>query len=267
MSSSFQRPEEEALGRRFIDDGYVVAPADDRAALDRIRAGVAALAAKHLGVPEPKDPGTFLDGIHETVDDARLNALRLAVIQGINLDSSFRPAYFALARNTIEAVVGNELCMQRRVNLSIQLPNDESSLLPLHTDVWSGDSPFEVVLWVPLVDVYRTKSMYLVPPGLNETVRHRMATARDPDTLFQSIESDVIWIDARYGNVLLFNQNLAHGNRVNREPATRWSMNCRFKSVLSPYADKKLGEFFEPITLRAATRIGMLQTLPGAPNE
>jgi hypothetical protein len=53
-----------------------------------------------------------------------------------------------------------------------------------------------------------------------------------------------------------------HGNRVNTESETRWTMNCRFKSVLSPYADKKLGEFFEPITLRAMTRIGMDHELP-----
>ena len=54
-----------------------------------------------------------------------------------------------------------------------------------------------------------------------------------------------------------------HGNRINREPETRWSMNCRFKSLFSPYADKRLGEFFEPITIRPATRVGMNHALPG----
>ena len=48
-----------------------------------------------------------------------------------------------------------------------------------------------------------------------------------------------------YGKVLLFSQNLMHGNRINQEPETRWSMNCRFKSLFSPYAEKRLGEFFE----------------------
>ena len=42
----------------------------------------------------------------------------------------------------LETIVGNELAMQLRVNLSIQLPGDDSSLLPLHSDVWSGDSQF-----------------------------------------------------------------------------------------------------------------------------
>ena len=39
-------------------------------------------------------------------------------------------------------------------------------------------------------------------------------------------------------------------------------MNCRFKSVFSPYGDKKIGEFFEPITLRTASEIGINYKLP-----
>ena len=54
--------------------------------------------------------------------------------------------------------------MQSRLNLSIQFPQDKSSLLPVHSDVWSGDSPFETVVWLPLVDCYKTKSMFILPP-------------------------------------------------------------------------------------------------------
>ena len=60
-----------------------------------------------------------------------------------------------------------------------------------------------------------------------------------------------------YGEFLLFNQTLPHGNVVNKEKDTRLSMNCRFKSIYSPYGDKKIGEFFEPITLRKASELGM----------
>ena len=52
--------------------------------------------------------------------------------------------------------------MQSRVNLSIQMPEDSSSLLPIHADTWSGVSPFEVVVWLPLVNCYRTKTMYFL---------------------------------------------------------------------------------------------------------
>ena len=53
--------------------------------------------------------------------------------------------------------------MQKKINLSIQLPNDNSSLLDVHADVWSGDSPYEAVIWMPLVDCFKTKSMYILP--------------------------------------------------------------------------------------------------------
>ena len=155
--------------------------------------------------------------------------------------------------------------MQRRLNLSIQLPGDRSSLLPVHADVWDGDSPFEVVAWLPLVDCHRSKSMYLLPPERAAAWEARMAEfdGRSTEDLFRAIEPEVIWLNVPFGHLLLFSQNLMHGNRVNRESETRWSMNCRFKSLFSPYAEKRLGEFFEPITLRPATRIGLGYRLPG----
>lgn len=260
---AFFEPEERSLGAAFLERGYVILPAEDRAALDRIRDRAAEIAAAKLGA-RPDDPDAFLNRIHERVDGKRLNELRLAVINGLNAEPWLRPCYHRLARRALAAIVGNELAMQRRLNLSIQMPHDESSLLPVHADSWDGDSPFEVVLWVPLVDCRRTKSMFLLPPEKGRAVEaeFRRFDSRSTEDLFRAIEKDVLWLDVPYGSVLLFSQNLMHGNRVNLEPETRWSMNCRFKSVLSPYAGKRLGEFFEPVTLRPATRLGMAYRLP-----
>ena len=172
--------------------------------------------------------------------------------------------YFRVARPYLEILVGNELAMQLRINLSIQFPQDESSLLPVHADTWSGDSPFEVVVWLPLVDCYGTKTMYLLPPqGAADLSQEFVGRAgKSSEQLFQSIKEDVRWLDVRFGEVLVFDQALPHGNRVNEESETRWSLNCRFKGVFTPYGDKKIGEFFEPITLRAASKTGMAYQLP-----
>ena len=193
-----------------------------------------------------------------------LNAFRLKLIRGMNAIDGFRQMYYQVARPYLETLVGNELAMQLRVNLSIQLPNDNSSLLPVHADTWSGDSPFEVVAWLPLVDCYRTKAMYLLPPEkYAELCEDFSAKAGgSSEALYQSIKSDVKWLDIQYGEVLLFDQSLPHGNRINEEVETRWSLNCRFKGVFTPYGDKKLGEFFAPITLRAASQCGMAYRLP-----
>ena len=265
---AFFEADERALGDRFLEAGHLILPAEDRAALDRIRDRAAAIAAAKLGV-KAGDPDRFLNRIHERVDGKRLNEVRLAVINGLNAEPWLRPCYHRLARRALAAIVGNELVMQRRLNLSIQMPRDESSLLPVHADSWDGDSPYEVVLWVPLVDCRATKSMFLLPPEKGRTIEAGFGRFDGGSTeeLFKAIEPDLVWLDAPYGSVLLFSQNLMHGNRVNLEAETRWSMNCRFKSLLSPYAGKRLGEFFEPVTLRPATRLGMDYRFPGGFDE
>ena len=78
----------------------------------------------------------------------------------------------------------------------------------------------------------------------------------------EEIRPHVEWLDVKFGEAVLFTQNIMHGNVMNEEISSRWSMNCRFKSAFSPYADKKLGEFFEPITLRPATLLGARYKFP-----
>ncbi|MBV8073955.1 MAG: hypothetical protein JO140_00905 [Candidatus Eremiobacteraeota bacterium] len=254
------------LADAFLQDGFAIAPAEDRPALDRIRDFVAETAARKLGVPAPAGPaaGAFLDGIAERVEPKNLNDLRLSVIDALAGADWFRTAYFACGRRLLETLVGNELAMQRGLGLSIQLPNDESSVLPLHSDAWSEDSPFEVVLWVPLVDVYKTKSMFLLPPEADARWRAQMRSfgGDGVEALFRAVESEVRYLDIPYGNVLLFTHTLMHGNRVNREATARWSINIRFKGLFTPYSDKQLGDFFDPLGLRPASKIGLRYRLP-----
>lgn len=264
MNDVFLNSADAALGDGFLANGHVILPVEDRDALLRIRNLLVRLSAEQLGVAVPTDEAAFLDGIGGSLNAGALNEFRLAIIRGVNAQSWLRPAYYRLAANALAAIVGNELAMQRRINLSIQLPGDAESLLPIHADVMSGDSPFEVVVWLPLVDCFATKSMYLLPPEPNARVQARLTEFRgkSAEDLYRAIQSDARFLDVPFGHVLLFSQNLLHGNRVNREQATRWSMNCRFKGVFTPYADKKLGEFFEPITLKPATRMGLDYRLP-----
>ncbi len=48
-----------------------------------------------------------------------------------------------------------------------------------------------------------------------------------------------------------------HGNLVNKSNETRWSFNCRFKSLMSPYDKKDIAETFLPISIRSATKVGI----------
>ena len=254
----FYSREEALLSTRFLKKGFIVKEVESRDALEEISSYIEKKTADHLGLKDIPELD-FLDNIHTKVSSNELNDLRLKLIADIHSCEWFRAAYFNLAKDMLSDIVGNELVMQTRLNLSIQLPGDDSSLLPIHSDVWSGDSPYEVVIWLPLVDCFNTKSMYLLnPEKLSKHSADFLPEKHlDSEALYQLVKDDLIWLDVQYGQVLLFNQNLPHGNRVNIENQTRWSINCRFKSIFSPYEDKKIGEFFEPITLKPLTKFAL----------
>lgn len=262
--SSFMTEEEKTLTTAFMERGYLTAKADDRAALDKIQHLVAQLSCEYLGISKPSDPIDFLENIHTKIDASDINNLRLHVFRGMNREPWLREAYFSCARKAIGTLVGNELAMQKNVNLSIQMPEDTTSVLPVHADVWSGDSPYEIVLWIPYVNVTGTKCMFILPQEKHEKHISQMEKngVNSTSEIMEQISNDLTWVEMEYGEVMLFTQNLMHGNVTNTEPSTRWSSNCRFKSVLSPYSDKKLGEFFEPISLRGATILGADYKMP-----
>jgi sporadic carbohydrate cluster 2OG-Fe(II) oxygenase len=260
----FLTEEEKSLSKEYLEKGYIIRPIADKEALEWVRGQYDSLIRELLDVPDDISTEMLLNTTHDYVSVPDLNNFRLSVIQKINSIEQFREKYFQIARKYIEIIVGNELAMQLRVNLSIQLPQDDSSLLPVHSDTWSGDSSYEVVAWLPLVDCFGTKAMYILPPKENAELdkEFKEKASGSSEMLYQSIKNQVQWLEVKYGEVVIFDQSLPHGNRVNEEDETRWSMNCRFKEVFTPYGDKKIGEFFEPITLRAASKRGMSYKLP-----
>lgn len=234
------------IAEEFLANGIVKIPVENIRELNLLR---------NIFSNECGDLNTMHARInYDTINETRLRMIRL-------LNGKFKPDYFSFAKTALEELVGNELVMQRNINLSIQLPGDASSLLPVHCDTWSGDSPYEAVLWVPLVDCYGTKSMFFCNKAFNDGITD-LSKFKDPEEIYQFVKPHAPFIDCKYGECLIFTQNIMHGNRVNETNETRWSMNCRFKSALTPYGDKKLGEFFEPITIRPATRLGAEYEFP-----
>ena len=252
------------ISSEFEKTGYIIKPSANLKSLEKIRSIFIKSIKRSIKINYKLKDSEIFNSIHKVIKPKELNNFRLKIIGDINRNKEIRKLYFDLAKPYLEVLVGNELAMQLRINLSIQLPGDSSSLLPVHSDVWSGDSPFEIVVWVPLVDCYATKTMYILPPNKIKKMNKVFLKSgkKSSDTIFNSIKQHVKWLNVKYGQILLFNQTLPHGNIVNSEKETRWSMNCRFKSVFTPYRDKKLGEFFEPITLRKISQLAINYNLP-----
>ena len=251
---NFLNKKEQKKTKVFLEKGYIISKVESISSLKYISSLISNAIDQQL-----KKKLINLNKIHEKITIEELNNFRLGIINKINKDKLLRYHYFNIAKEALYILAGNELMMQKNINLSIQFPNDSSSLLPIHSDVWSGDSPYEINLWVPLVNCYRTKSMYILEQKDYANFKKIMQNKNysSSEDIFKLVKNKVRWLNVNYGQFLIFNQALPHGNIVNVEKETRWSMNCRFKSFFSPYGDKKVGEFFLPITTRAISEIGM----------
>lgn len=258
----YQSNQEKLLTKKFLKQGYIITKVSNLKSLKVISSIFLTSINQQLGKKIKKI--TEINNVHKQLKNKDLNLFRLKLIKKINSSDNFKYNYFNLARDQLYTLVGNDLLMQKRINLSIQFPNDNSSLLPIHSDVWSGDSPFEINLWVPLVDCYKTKSMYILPEKHKKYFHEKIKNSKIKSSkhIFNLIKKKLTWLKVNYGEVLIFNQNLPHGNVVNLENETRFSMNCRFKSYFSPFGDKKIGEFFDPITTRAMTTLGINYSSP-----
>ncbi len=248
---------EKNIADNYINNGYIIEKISNLDSLNWMKDKLIQIIREVVEIK--LDDNEILDNFHKKINLEDLNNIRVQIIQKINQHKEFRYEYYKIAKPLLDLIVGNEVSMQLRTNLSIQIPNDDSSLLPIHADTWSGDSPFEAVVWIPFVNCYNTKSMFILNPldtkklmkNFNENFN------KSSDEIYNSIKDKLKWIEIKYGELLIFNQSLPHGNVVNTESETRWSMNVRFKGIFTPYGDKKIGEFFEPINLKAASVIGM----------
>ena len=255
---TFFPPSEKQAIQDFLEKGYHRFKIKNTDLLKGLRHKLFQWSRELLGLDSDLDEVVFFDTVSDMVQVSELNQFRMSLIQRLTSTLHIRPWLYHMAREPLELLVGNELAMQRSLNLSIQMPDDDSSLLPLHSDVWSGNSPYEVVFWMPLVDCYATKSMYILPRNVSDNVLADFPryAGMSAEGFFKALEPQMEWMNVPFGEALIFSHSIIHGNRINREPHTRWTMNTRFKSLLSPYGSKELGESFLPITIRPATRVG-----------
>lgn len=243
----------------FLKNGYLIINSENNGSIEWIKNLIINTIKKKV-----KKFDGELNNLHKFVSIKKLNKIRMSVYDTINKNTELKKKYFSVCNNVIDELVGNELAIQKKINISFQLPKDNSSLLSLHSDVWSGDSPYEIVVWIPMVDVYRTKSMYILPQKKYRKFLNTLKKLKNKSSnqLYKKLKNDFIWLNLKFGQILIFNQTLPHGNVINEEKTSRISLNCRFKGLFTPYGTKTLGDFFEPFSMKVISKIGTNYKLP-----
>ena len=199
---------------------------------------------------------------HEHIDVASINEKRLSAFRAINSLSSWEKGFASISQHHLNTLLGPDLSIQSKLNLSIQMPYDSTSLLPLHTDALSGQSVFELVLWVPLTNAFDTNSMYIFPPDITYRMLNELPSIETDgmDMLYSKYKQHAVFINVDFGDVVLFTPTMFHGNVINQTSSTRVSINCRFKSLFSPEAlsgERRLGSFYRILSLSPVTEFGL----------
>lgn len=249
--------------KNFLKNGYFIAnlSSNQKKEIFKIKYDVYKILIKLLKIKKNINMNELFDNFDLYISKKHLNKLRLNIYNEIN-KKGFNLKYYKIFSEILDQVVGNEVAVQKKINLSIQLPKDNSSLLPIHSDAWAGDSPFEVVVWLPLVNCFKSKSMFILPQDKKLLNKLNNTTFEDNEDIFKKFKKNIKFLKVNYGQVLVFSQNLPHGNVINSEKTTRWSFNCRVKSLFSPYSKKSLFDFFDPVNIKPATKIGLRYEYP-----
>lgn len=199
-----------------------------------------------------------LDDLHHFASSKDINEIRLKVFKKIN-SLDWKSMLMQIVSNDIFNILGQDLLIQSKLNLSIQMPGDESSQLPIHSDSWSADSPFQINLWIPLTNAFDSNSMFIKNERITLSVLNKIGKDKNVD--FDKIKiSKKDFIKINFGQILLFNPLLLHGNIKNKTNKTRVSLNIRVKSLFSPEptnrnADRQYGTYYEDFNISKNTEL------------
>ena len=262
---NFLSKKEKEISKFFSKNGYFIFNINDKFNLNKIRNF---LEKKTNSILKSKKKFDF-NNLHNHLKYNEVNNFRLKLFKDLNNQNWSMESYYKIFKEYLEIIVGNELVMQNQLNLSVQMPKDQSSVLPMHADSFNGESPFEVVAWLPLVDCYSNKSMFLLPPKYNKKLvkllpQYSKKNKGGMKILNNKFKKYLKFINIKKNQGLIFSPNFLHGNEINTQKETRLSLNTRFKSLLSPYTsvEKGLGKFYKPIIIREATIQGMKFNIP-----
>ena len=95
--------------------------------------------------------------------ESDLNKVRMNIMEKIDHNSNFgsiSSIVFDSFTNIITSLIGPDILAQKSTNLVIQ-PPESTFFSELHKDS-PGNSEFELVAWVPMVNCYKGKSFYII---------------------------------------------------------------------------------------------------------
>ena len=240
-----------------FQNGYEIFEVEDKVQLNKLRIDLVTEIKKIFKINED-DPEKVLNNFHHFIKDIssdNLNKKRIELIKKINRNNKIGNLIFELFRKKIINLFGQDILIQKNINIVIQSPNDPNPS-EIHRDA-PLNSSYEIVVWIPLVDCYKTKSMYILDFNqTNKALKFLEKNKKNWSKFEQYAKKNSKNPKVDYGNALFFHAGLFHGSNINKEKETRISLNVRFKNLFSPTGLKNQLQYYRPLNISNITKFG-----------
>lgn len=214
-----------------------------------------------------------LERLHTVIDSKEVNEVRLRFFDAINSIENWPDIILrSVGYEFLVSLLGPDLAIQSKLNVSIQMPMDETSILDTHSDSWSADTPYQLNLWIPLTRAYSTNSMFIFSEDQTIDVVEKMllfgiSGGGSPSQIIPKPQASD-FVELNYGNLLVFNPALLHGNVLNETDSTRVSLNVRVKSLFAPEpgdrnSDRRFGAYYRLLKEGPNTKFARRYLLTG----
>jgi len=240
-----------------LRNGYTTISACNIDSLIELRTKICALICQEFDI-KSGDIEIILNQFHKYINNYSLgefNKKRINLIQRISAEVDASGLIFSAFQNSIIDILGPDILAQKGCNLVLQPPLDPNPS-ELHRDT-PANSPYELVVWVPLVNAYATKAMYILSAeDTKKAFDYLEKFPKEWDEFEKKCKSLSKVGTVEFGKALIFNASLLHGSEINAENETRVSLNIRYKNLFSPSGFKNQLQFFKPIRVSDFARLG-----------
>lgn len=162
----------------------------------------------HNFIPKEKMPNDIMEGTAHTYGHDILYAIDSGFRQANIVKTSdlgFINLYKEFIKYLCEEIFKKNLIYQKKPSLRIHYPN-YTSYGKFHRDSDYNHPKEEINIWLPITKARNTASMFIES---------------------EILKKDFKPVNLNFGQYLIFNSELMHGNKVNREEYTRFSMDFR----------------------------------------
>ena len=164
------------------------------------------------------------------INRSRINLLTFSDLSDMMINS---------CSSLVETLCGKELFIQRRAHIIFNVPGKERLRIWNHYEMISGISPFTYVLWAPLHDLEDDGGAYLVDQKESiEVMKKEQADGLINGPTVLNMMGNQKPARLKFGQVVVFNPFVLHGNVPFNSEFARIGCNVRFQSYNMPLLQK-----------------------------